>query len=158
METFAEPEVKKRDIDKIIDRYIRRTGALTAILQSVQEEYKYLPQIALEQISERLKIPMSRVFHVATFYKAFSLKPSGRYRISVCLGTACHVRGALGIVENLERKLGIMAGETTKDRRFTLDKVRCIGCCSLAPVMTIDKDVHGRLTQEKAVKALKPYQ
>ena len=154
MDSKTETEKNLREVDKIIYRYSQPTGALTGILQDVQETFSYLPQAALERISRQLNIPISRVYHVATFYKAFSLKPRGRNRVNVCLGTACHVRGAQGIVDNLERSLNIASGETTEDSRFTLDTVRCIGCCSLAPVMMINKDVHGRLKQEKAKKVL----
>ncbi|NIM14710.1 MAG: NADH-quinone oxidoreductase subunit NuoE [Candidatus Aminicenantes bacterium] len=154
----TETDIDIREVNKIIDQYIHRTGALIAILQSIQEKYSFLPQPAIKQISKRLRIPLSKVYHVATFYKAFSLKPRGRNSINVCLGTACHVRGTQRILGKLKRELGIIEGETTEDRCFTLDTVRCIGCCSLAPVMMINKDVHGRLTQEKAVEVLDRYQ
>jgi NADH-quinone oxidoreductase subunit E len=156
-QTEIQLETDMREVDRIIDSHMNKSGALTAILQAFQERFSYLPKDALEQLSTRLQIPMSRVYHVATFYKAFSFTPRGRHRINVCVGTACHVRGAQGIVEHMERELKISAGETTKDLRFTLDKVRCIGCCSLAPVITINNDTHGRLTQNKSVKLLKRY-
>jgi NADH:ubiquinone oxidoreductase subunit E len=154
----TENKIDRREINKIIDQFIHQTGALIAILQSIQEKYSFLPQPAIKQISKRLQIPVSKVYHVATFYKAFSLKPRGRNSINICTGTACHVRGTQRILGKLKRELGVIEGETTKDRCFTLDTVRCIGCCSLAPVLMINKDVHGRLTEETAVEVLDGYQ
>lgn len=142
-------------IDKIIKQYKGRESAILAILQDIQNEERYLPQEDLEYVSKKMNIPLANIFRIATFYNALSLKPKGRHQIDVCLGTACHVRGGNKILEKMERDLGISVGETTKDRRFTLESVRCLGCCSLGPVAVIDGKVYGRLTQDKVPTLLK---
>jgi NADH-quinone oxidoreductase subunit E len=148
-------EVSK--IDGIIRQYGGRDSAILAILQDIQAEEKYLPKETLEYVSQRMQIPLGQVFRIATFYNALSLKPRGRHKIDVCLGTACHVRGGEKILDKLERDLNISVGETTKDKRFTVDAVHCVGCCSLGPVAVIDGDVHGRLSQDKVPALLKEY-
>ena len=144
-------------IDNIIQQYGARESALLAILQDIQAEEKYLPKEALEHVSQKMNIPLVRVFRIATFYNALSLKPRGRHKIDVCLGTACHVRGGEKILDKLERDLKIPVGETTKDKRFTLEAVYCVGCCSLGPVAVIDGDVYGRLSQDKVPALLKDF-
>ena len=146
-------EVSK--IDSIIQQYGARESAILGILQDIQAEEKYLPKEALEYVSQKMNIPLVQVFRIATFYNALSLKPRGRHKIDVCLGTACHVRGGNKIMDKLERDLGISVGETTKDKKITLESVRCVGCCSLGPVAVVDGEVFGRLTQEKVPKLLK---
>jgi len=146
--------VKAKDI---INQSKERRESLIEVLQDIQAEYNYLPQEVLNQISQELEIPLSQVLRVATFYAAFSLKPRGRHLINVCLGTACHVRGGGRILEKLERDLGIKSGDTSSDLKFSLETVRCIGCCSLAPVIRIDEDTHGRLKQDKIPRILKKY-
>ncbi len=146
-------EVSK--IDGIIRQYGGRESAILAILQDIQAEEKYLPKETLEYVSQRMQIPLGQVFRIATFYNALSLKPRGRHKIDVCLGTACHVRGGDKILDKLERDLGVSVGETTKDKRFTLEAVHCVGCCSLGPVAVVDGDVHGRLSQDKVPALLK---
>ncbi len=136
-------------IRKIISRYGRDNGFLVPILQDVQNELNYLPEEALELVARMLEIPASRVFEVATFYKAFSLQPRGRHQLSLCLGTACHVRGAPRISDHIQEALGIGAGETTPDLEFTFETVGCLGACALAPVMTVDGEYHGPLTIAK---------
>jgi NADH-quinone oxidoreductase subunit E len=148
-------EVSK--IDGIIRQYGGRDSAILAILQDIQAEEKYLPKETLEYVSQRMQIPLGQVFRIATFYNALSLKPRGRHKIDVCLGTACHVRGGEKILDKLERDLNISVGETTKDKRFTVEAVHCVGCCSLGPVAVIDGDVHGRLSQDKVPALLKEY-
>jgi NADH-quinone oxidoreductase subunit E len=148
-------EVSK--IDGIIRQYGGRDSAILAILQDIQAEEKYLPKETLEYVSQRMQLPLGQVFRIATFYNALSLKPRGRHKIDVCLGTACHVRGGEKILNKLERDLGISVGETTKDKRFTVEAVHCVGCCSLGPVAVIDGDVHGRLSQDKVPTLLKEY-
>lgn len=145
-------------IDEIIERYKEEEGALIGALQDIQEQYNYLSKEALIRVGERLDIPLSQVCQVATFYTAFSLKPRGRHLISVCLGTACHVRGGVRILERIERELGIEPGETTEDRRFTMEIVRCIGCCSLAPAMRVDEETYGRLRQDRLPRILERYE
>jgi NADH-quinone oxidoreductase subunit E len=144
-------------IDGIIRQYGGRDSAILAILQDVQAEEKYLPKETLEYISQRMQIPLGQVFRIATFYNALSLKPRGRHKIDVCLGTACHVRGGERILNKLERDLNVSVGETTKDKRFTLEAVHCVGCCSLGPVAVIDGDVFGRLSQDKVPALLKDF-
>jgi NADH-quinone oxidoreductase subunit E len=132
-------------------------GALISLLQKVQEDLGYVPEEAIYGISERAGVPASEVFGVLTFYAQFRLKPQGRNLISVCQGTACHVLGGAKILEALERHLGVRAGETTPDMEFTLDEVRCLGSCSLAPVMVVNQDTFGRLTSDKTLKIVEGY-
>ncbi len=146
-----------QEIDAIIERYDRRESAILAILQDIQAKERYLPKEVLEQVSQKMQIPMTNIFRLATFYNALSIKPRGRHKVDVCLGTACHVRGGNKIMEKLERDLGISVGETTKDNRFTLESVRCIGCCSLGPVAVVDGNVFGRLAQDRVPALLKEF-
>jgi len=127
------------------------------LLQDVMREYGYLPEKTLKRIAQELDIPLSQVYGLATFYKSFSLTPRGKHLISVCMGTACHVRGAPRIVEKLERDLRIKAGETTKDLKFTLETVNCLGACALGPLITIDGKYYGRMNSAKMDKVLKDY-
>ncbi|MGB9630176.1 MAG: NAD(P)H-dependent oxidoreductase subunit E [Thermodesulfobacteriota bacterium] len=145
------------EIDAIIQQYEGKPSNLLAILQDIQVKEKFLPQEILQEISQRTNIPLTHIFRLATFYNALSIKPRGRHKIDVCLGTACHVRGGERIMNRLERDLGIAKGETTKDKKFTLDSVRCVGCCSLGPVVVIDGNVFGRLTQDKVTGLLKEF-
>lgn len=144
-------------VSEILQKYARDESSLIAMLQDLQEEYAYLPREALEQISKEMNIPLSRILSLATFFRAFSLKPKGKYPINVCLGTACHVRGAQLILEKFERELGIKTGETTEDLLFSLDAVRCLGCCGLAPVVMVGEEVHGKVTQTKVTGIIKKY-
>jgi NADH-quinone oxidoreductase subunit E len=137
-------------IDKIIKKYEGKPGAIISVLEAVQETQGYLPQAILEEISEKMDVPLSRLFSMATFYSAFSLKPRGKHTMYVCLGTACHVRGGARITKGLTKQLGVKPGDTTEDRNFTLETLRCIGCCSLAPVIKVDNDdVYGYNTVDK---------
>jgi NADH-quinone oxidoreductase subunit E len=144
-------------VDTIIKQYKGKESAILAILQDIQSKKKYLPKEILEEVSQKMQIPVTHVFRLATFYNALSIKPRGRHKIDVCLGTACHVRGVNKIMDRLKRDLGIPVGETTKDKRFTLESVRCVGCCSLGPVAVIDGEVYGRLTQDKIPALLKKF-
>jgi len=144
-------------VDQIIEKHGSKSSALIEIFLDLQEEYRYLPQEALMQIAERLKVLPSRTYHLATFFKAFSLKPRGKYCISVCLGTACHVAGGVKILEQIERELHVTRGGTSADMNFSLDEVHCLGCCGLAPVVTVNEDVHGKLTLSKTAAMLKKY-
>ena len=144
-------------IESILDRYQSDPSMLVSILQDIQASFNYLPREALERVSESLSIPLSQVYSVATFFKALSLVPRGRHLINVCLGTACHVRGAKKILEAVERDIGIEAGATTEDRRFTLETVNCVGACALGPVVIIDGEYHGQVTTEKIAGALERY-
>jgi NADH-quinone oxidoreductase subunit E len=152
-------EVDYMALDDLIENEFKRNPEnLIMILQAVQRKYKYLPEPVLKYISVKLDVPMSRIYGIATFYAMFSLEPKGRNIISVCLGTACHVRGAERIRERLEEHLGIGAGQTTQDMRFTLETVRCIGCCSLGPVVNINDETHARTDSDDIVKVLEKYE
>ncbi|MCK4431834.1 MAG: NAD(P)H-dependent oxidoreductase subunit E [Candidatus Aminicenantes bacterium] len=144
-------------LTEIIEKYGSDTNAIVAILQDIQEEFNYLPKDVLMKLSEEINVPLSRILSVSTFYKAFSLTPKGKYPINVCLGTACHVRGGARIMEKIERELGIKRGETSEDLNFSIDEVRCLGCCGLAPVMMIGKDVQGKLSEKTVVPILDQY-
>ena len=128
--------------------------ALIRVLQNIQDRFHWLPPEALEQVAEALGIPLVQVYGVATFYKSFSLKPRGRHICTVCLGTACHVRGAEAVLEQFERKLGIAAGETTADRAYTLERVDCLGACALAPLAVVDGRYHGQMSETKVEAVL----
>jgi len=153
----TETKELKSQINQILKKYQRDQAMLVSVLQDVQAEYNYLPQEALKQISQGLKIPESHVYSVATFFKAFSLEPRGRHLINVCLGTACHVRGAMKILDKLERDLGINSGETTDDLKFTLETVNCVGACALGPMVIVDNEYHGEMTVDKVEDVLKKY-
>jgi len=144
-------------VTEIIERYKGEKGATVAILQDLQEEYHYLSPEALEQVAASLDIPLSRVLRVATFYKAFSLTPRGKYLINVCLGTACHVRGGVRNLEELQNDLGIQAGETTQDGLFTLEKVYCLGGCALGPLIVIGGKYYSKMNPLKVEAVLKEY-
>ena len=152
-------EVKqaKEKVKQILGRYQYDKSLLVSILQDIQTEYRYLPREALEQVGQGLSVPVSQVYGVATFFKAFSLQPRGRHLINVCLGTACHVRGAVRVLEWIERELGINRGETTKDLKFTLETVNCVGACALGPIVIVDEEYHGEMTTDKVVSTLKNY-
>jgi len=132
-------------------------SSLIPLLQRVQEELGYVPEDAIYVISERTGVPASEVFGVLTFYAQFRLHPRGLNLISVCLGTACHVMGSARVLQALQDHLGVRSGETTPDREFTLDEVRCLGSCSLAPVMVVNQDTYGRLTPERAIEIVEGY-
>lgn len=142
-------------VPEIIDKYKGQKKALIAILQEIQQAYNYLPESALRLVSKKLGIPLIDVVSVATFYRAFSLRPRGRHQITVCLGTACHVRGGPKVLEEFERKLGIKAGETTADNQFTLETVNCLGCCAIGPVVVVDGNYHAQTTIRKVSRILK---
>lgn len=141
-------------IDQAIEKHGEDNSALVGILQEVQHHEGYLPRKTLGYLSERLDVPLSRLYALATFYRSFSLTPTGRHRISVCLGTACHVRGGQAILNRLEQLLRVRAGATTSDRRFTLETVRCVGCCSLGTVVRVDDETYARVRQDKLARIL----
>jgi NADH-quinone oxidoreductase subunit E len=145
-------------VDRILQNHPQDPSSIIQVLLDVQNELYYLPRDVLEHVSEALAVPLSRTYHLATFYKAFSLKPKGKHPISVCLGTACHVQGAVKILEQIQRELNIKEGETTPDKKFSVDSVRCLGCCGLAPVVTVGKNLHGKVPLAKVSKILKQYQ
>ncbi|MDH7511452.1 MAG: NAD(P)H-dependent oxidoreductase subunit E [Clostridiales bacterium] len=145
------------NITEILNKYQGDESSLIAILQDIQEEYSYLPREALVQVSKEMNVPLSRVLSLATFFRAFSLKPKGKHSVHVCLGTACHVRGAQRVLEKFERELGLKSGETSEDLLFSLDAVRCLGCCGLAPVVQVGEEVHGKITPAKVTGVIKKY-
>ena len=145
------------EVDNIVDSYDADKQYLIQILQDITSEYNYLPEQCLRRVSKRLDVPLSEVLEVATFYKAFSLKPRGKHLIHVCLGTACHVRGVPQILDRIERTLNIKAGQTSDDLIFTLETVNCVGACALGPVIVIDGQYHGQMTQTKVTKLLEKY-
>lgn len=152
-------EIDFLDLDNIIDdEFDDDPENLIMILQAIQRRYNYLPRAALSYLSVKLGVPFSKIYGVATFYATFSLEPRGRNIISICLGTACHVRGGDRIRERIEERLGICDGQTTADQRFTLESVRCIGCCSLGPVIKINEDMHGRLGSDEVPAILERYE
>ena len=158
MKQFKKLDKKERMVvENIVDRYEEIEGAIMPVLQAVNEKYKYLPEPLLRNISKEMEIPMSAIFRIATFYNTFSLTPRGKFIISICTGTACHVKGAANILESFEDQLGIKTGGTTEDMHFTLEAVRCIGCCGLAPVLTVNEDVHGLLTKKKVPEIIEMY-
>ena len=144
-----------QNIDRIIEEKGSEKKSLIPILQAIQKEYNYLPREALSAVGTILDLPMSRIYEVATFYKAFSLTPRGRHQLQLCLGTACHVRGATLIQDNIERALEIKAGETSDDLEFTFETVNCLGACALGPILVVDEDYQGQVTLSKTNKILK---
>jgi NADH:ubiquinone oxidoreductase subunit E/NAD-dependent dihydropyrimidine dehydrogenase PreA subunit len=144
-------------VDEILHKHRGEKGSLVSILQSINASYNYLPEPALRYVSRELEVPLSLVYRIATFYTAFSLKPRGKHIISVCVGTTCHVKGSPLILETLERKLGVRRGETTPDMAFTLEEVACLGCCGLAPVMTVGSDLYSKISQAQVTKILDKY-
>jgi len=133
-------------VDEALERYEREPSSLISVLEDLQESLHYLPEEALDRVSGELGAPRSQTYHVATFYKAFSLKPRGKHLVSICRGTACHVQGAEKIADMLRSELNVSEGETTRDGMFTLESVRCLGCCSLAPAIMVDREVYGEVT------------
>ena len=144
-------------VDEIIDKYPAQPSVLIQLLLDIQSECNWISKEAIQSVSERLRIPLSQIYRVASFYKAMSLMPRGKHVINVCLGTACHVRGAPRIIDKVEESLGIKTGETTEDMKFTLERVNCLGCCALGPVMVVDKDYHGKMTPVKVKEVLRDY-
>jgi NADH:ubiquinone oxidoreductase subunit E len=151
-------EIDYLELDDIIEKQFDNDKEnLIMILQEIQWRYNYIPGPAIEYLAEKLDIPLSQIYGVGTFYRSLSLEPRGKHIISVCRGTACHVRGAEKVLERITDNLSIRDGQTTQDGQFTLESVRCIGCCSLGPVIKIDEDIHGLITSDKVGKVLRQY-
>ena len=144
-------------IEKIIEKYEGEAGSLIQVLLEIQNENRWLSKEALEKVSEKLKVPLSRIQHIVTFYKAFSLVPKGRHEVHVCTGTACHVRGAPRLLDSVQDLIGIRPGETDLDLKYTLETGSCVGCCSLGPVMVVDGEYHGKMGPAKSEEVLKNY-
>ncbi|HVJ49746.1 NADH-quinone oxidoreductase subunit NuoE [Desulfitobacterium sp.] len=149
---------KEEKLDELIARYKSQKGAMIPVLQQAQEIYGYLPEQVLRHISKEMKIPIAKVYGVVTFYAQFRLTPMGRNVISTCLGTACHVRGGAKVLDTIENELKVKDGETTEDGRYSLEIVNCIGACGLAPVISVNGEVHGRLTPEQIPGILAQYE
>ncbi|MFB0519818.1 MAG: NAD(P)H-dependent oxidoreductase subunit E [Desulfatiglandales bacterium] len=144
-------------INQILQKHNYEHSSIIAILQDLQEKENYLPEEDLEYLSERLPMPLTRIYRIATFYNAFSLTPRGKYLINVCLGTACHVRGAARVLDRIKMYLGIDVGEMTKDKVFSLETVNCLGACALGPIVVIGNEYHGQMTPAKVESTIKKY-
>ena len=144
-------------VKSILTKHDSEKRALIPILQDIQDEYNYLPELALRIVARSLEVPLIDVVGVATFYRAFSLKPRGRHVVTVCLGTACHVRGGPKILAEFQKKLDLQPGETSPDGRFTLETVACLGCCAIGPVVVVDGDYYAQTTTRKVETILKKY-
>ncbi|MEW6522695.1 MAG: NADH-quinone oxidoreductase subunit NuoE [Bacillota bacterium] len=147
-----------RRIEELVEPYRGQPGALIQALHQIQVNFGYLPKLGLVRVAEELGVALSEVYGVASFYAFFSLKPKGRHIISVCMGTACYVRGSTNIVKRLEQELGVSMGDTTGDGKFSLEVVRCLGACGLGPVIMIGEDVHARVKADRIPQILKGYE
>ena len=145
-------------IDQIIDKHQGEASSLIQVLLDIQKENHWLPKAALERVGERLQVPIARIQHIATFYKAFSLVPKGRHRIHICMGTACHVRGAPRLLDTVQDFTGIKPGETDMEMKFSLETVNCLGCCALGPVMEVDGKPHGKMAPADTAEVLRNYE
>jgi NADH:ubiquinone oxidoreductase subunit E len=155
LKEFTTEQVAK--LDEIIAKHRGKPGGLIPVLEEAQVALEYLPISVQKKVAKELNLPFSRVYGVVTFYSFFTMKPRGRHTVRVCLGTACYVRGGKQLAEALGREFGIKEGETTPDRRFTFESVRCLGACGLGPVVVIDEDVHGRMKPSKLKDILSQY-
>lgn len=145
------------EVEAVIKKYGGNHDSVIAILQDLQAKYHYLPETVLRLVAKNLGLPLIQVYGVATFFKAFSLKPRGEHLIRVCVGTACHVRGTQSVLDEVKRQLGIEAGETTEDMRFTLETVNCLGACALGPIMVVDDEYYGEMSPRKVKTILNNY-
>ncbi len=148
-------QINTEKIDFLINKYGARRESLIPLLQDIQSFLNWLPEEVIREVAKKLGIPLIDVYSVATFYRSFSLKPRGKHLITVCLGTACHVRGGQRIVEAISRELGIKPGDTTKDMKFSLETVNCLGCCAIGPIVVIDGEYYGGMTSQKALSLIK---
>lgn len=155
---IRERTMNKGRIDQIIEKYHGEASSLIQVLLEIQSENHWLPKEALKRVSEKLQVPLTRIRHIATFYKAFSLVPKGRHEIHICVGTACHVRGATRVLDAVQNRTGIKPGETDLDLKFSLETVNCLGCCALGPVVEIDGKTHGKMTPSKTAEVLRNYE
>ncbi|NQU64090.1 MAG: NAD(P)H-dependent oxidoreductase subunit E, partial [SAR324 cluster bacterium] len=142
-------------IDQIIEKHQSAASSLIQVMLDIQSENHWLPKEALERVSEKLQVPMHRIQHVATFYKAFSLVPKGRHEVHICVGTACHVRGASRVLDSVKDLIGIKPGETDLEMKFSLETVNCLGCCALGPVIDVNGKTHGKISPNKTADVLK---
>lgn len=144
----------KSELEALTAKYAGRPRAVIQALQDVQDRFHWLPPEALEHVADALGVPLVQVYGVATFYRSFSLQPRGRHICTVCLGTACHIRGGEAVLEGFERRLGVPAGRTTADGAYTLERVNCLGACALAPLAVVDGRYHPRMTEAKVADVL----
>jgi len=144
-------------LNEIINKHQGEASSLIQILLEIQRENHWLPKEVLERVSQKLNVPLSRIQHIVTFYKAFSLVPRGRHEIHICMGTACHVRGAPRLLDTVQELIGIKAGDTDMDLKFSLETVNCLGCCALGPVMEVDGKYHGKISPAEIEGVLKNY-
>ena len=154
---FAGTKEQEVELYEVIEKYKDTRGALIPVLHGVQEIYGYLPMEVQKMVAEGLNVPLAEVYGVVTFYTQFTLTPKGKYKIGVCLGTACYVKGAGAIIDKIKDRLGLEVGECSEDGKYSLDATRCIGACGLAPVLTINDDVYGRLVLEDIDDILQKY-
>ena len=145
-------------VDQIIDKYHGEASSLIQVLLAIQSVNHWLPYEVLKRVGEKLAVPVSRIQHITTFYKAFSLVPKGRHEVHICMGTACHVRGAARVLDTVEDMTGIKPGETDLELKFSLETVNCLGCCALGPVLEVDGKIHGKMLPGKAGDVLKNYE
>jgi len=144
-------KVELEDVDKLIEKNGKAKSSLIPLLQDIQHEYNWLPPETLRHVAEELGLPLIDVYGAATFYRSLSLKPRGRHIGTVCVGTACHVRGGERIVDAISREYGIRPGETTQDMNFTLETVNCLGCCAIGPILVLDGEYHGQMTSQRSL-------
>jgi NADH-quinone oxidoreductase subunit E len=149
--------INQPTFDAILARYESQPANLIPVLQEIQDEFNYLPKDELKMVADRLQVPLTQVYSVATFFKMFSLEPKGRHQVRVCLGTACHLRGGQRLVETVSRRLGVEVGHATEDLQFSLETVGCLGSCAQAPLMMVDDKYFGRMAVDKVPKILKLY-
>ena len=155
LKEFTPEQIKK--LDEVIEKYKGKQGGLILVLEQAQEILEYVPISVQKRVAAGLNLPLSRVYGVVTFYSFFTMTPRGKHTVRVCLGTACYVRGGKTIAKNIEKVLGIKEGETTEDRLFTYESVRCLGACGLGPVVVIDDEIHGRMKPAKVKELLSQY-
>ena len=147
----------QKKTDAVLAKWQRDPTYAVEILQDLQDEHRHLPQDVLRYVADELCVPVGRLYHIGTFFKAFSLKPRGKHVLEVCMGTACHVKGAARILDALARELEVPEGGTTKDGKFTLEPVRCLGCCAIAPVVKVGQSLHGEIQAARVKNVLKHY-
>ena len=150
--------MERERVDQIIEKYGKDPSYLIQVLLDIQSENNWLPGEVLQRVAGQLDVPLTRVQHIATFYKAFSLVPKGRHNVHICMGTACHVRGAARVLDTVQDVTGIKPGETDLDLKFSLETVNCLGCCALGPVMEVDGKAHGKMTPGQSAEVLKLYE
>lgn len=149
--------MENEKLTPLVEKYRNEGGTVIGLLQDMHEELGYLPEEALRDVSAEIEVPLSTLYGLATFYSTFRLEPMGKHHISTCVGTACHVKGAPFVVDTIERELGIKAGDTTEDGKFTIDTVNCLGACALAPLVVVDDEYYGKMDQKKIVKIVDDY-